>query len=130
MERAGASLIRPLQVTMGECDNAAFISCYLYRGEASNLGMPPLILRSAAWILDSVGFTDSTPTHGSGQSEEPWLPPFRFVVPRERMTPIALDPSPVYPGIILSTPNLQRPSLGNTGQTDQMGEAKGHYLDS
>ena len=73
MERADASLIRPLQVTMGECDNAAFISCYLYRGEASGLGMPPLILRSAAWILDSVGFTDSTPTHGSGQSEEPWL---------------------------------------------------------
>ena len=94
MERAGASLIRPLQVTMGECDNAAFIPSF-YRGEASGLGMPPLILRSAAWILDRGGFTDSTPTHGSGQSEEPWLPPLRFVVPRERMTPIALEPSPV-----------------------------------
>jgi len=76
IERADASLIRPLKVKMGECDNAAFISCYLYRGEASGLGMPPLILRSAAWILDSGGFTDSTPTHGSGQSEEPWLPLF------------------------------------------------------
>ena len=79
----------------GECDNAAFISCYLYRGEASGLGMPALILRSAAWILDSGGFTDSTPTHGSGQSEEPWLPPFCVVVLRERMTPIAIEPSPV-----------------------------------
>ena len=95
MERADASLIRPLQVTMGECDNAAFISCYLYRGKASGLGMPPLILRSAAWNLDIGGFTDSIPTHGSGQSEEPWLPPFCFVVLRERMTPIAIEPSPV-----------------------------------
>ena len=76
MERADASLIGPLQVTMGECDNAAFISCYLYRGEASGLGMPPVILRSAAWILDSGGFTDSTPKHGQDNQKNHGYPLF------------------------------------------------------
>ena len=39
-----------------------------YFGEASGLESPPLILCGATRILDSGGLTDSTPTHGSGQS--------------------------------------------------------------